>query len=1150
LAGELVQFLPPVPYDTGEILPVEIEQGDFDNDGVQDLAVRGAANGAEITFLIGDGAGRLLKDQTFATASASGFTSGDFNADGLLDLAVTQAGKTTPDTLFCNSLFNSTLVFLGTRAGGYSLSACLPGLIASHALTDAAAGDFNGDTLLDLVVTDRGLRGLRFYPGRGDGTFGAPVAATNNANLWVSGPFTVADIDRDQDLDVVARTGIPGTAGGIGTFFNNGAGQFAFSSTAVPGSLLQRLGILAFDLGDANGDGILDVVGVETSTSQSALFVATGHGDGIGYTLSDGEAFPFGLVDSVRAADFNDDGALDVVAVHQGGNALHLHLGQLDNTGNPNGTLDVGTVWPVGFEPRFAAIGDWNRDSWPDVAVVDRNAGNDSRTWVLQQVPPVADTAPPTVELTFPAPGARVSGVVTIAATAADTGRGVARVEFYRDSILIGSDTTDPFSIGWDTATEVNGPHTLVARAFDKAQNSTTSADVVITVDNADTRPPSVDLTAPGAGSIISGQVPLSANATDDVGVDRVEFYAGIVLIGTDTAAPSPFVSVWDTDAMLSSSYVFPAGNYTLTARAYDAAGNQQTSPGVAVIVDRAPAATAGPPQTLEATSPLGAEVALAGRATDPDAGDVLSFQWTKGGQPIANGPSATITLPLGEHTLELSVTDSFGLSDTDTVSVSVRDTTAPALALPPNQIAPATSPAGAIVTFAATASDAVDTAVPVACMPASGTTFPVAVTIVNCTATDDAGNPGTGSFTVTVTEFQQPNTTPVVEAGAPQTLEATAATGAVVTVSGVATDADEGDALTIRWTEGAQVLGTAVNLTLTLPVGAHTLMLTATDLAGTSASDSVLITVQDTTPPSVSLTCPLANSSVSQTTAVCASATDAVGIARVEFLANGASIGSSPGPDYRVSWNTTALPNGTVVTLRAQAFDRSGLSALSSPVTVTVTTTASGKEPENIGPEPPKRIQVGQLLLHQFVASGSTPLTWSLSRAPFGMAIDPATGLLSWLPSPGQMGSDHFIVRVANAHGSESQDFEVRVVDAVPPSPPGDLTAIGEGRDATLSWSPASDNVRVSHYLVYAELRTNTWKRVSERVSALSIELRDLKELRDTRQSSVALSVTAVDPAGNESTRGAPVEIQLRAEEQLEERVTPASRTPSSAAR
>ncbi len=96
-------------------------------------------------------------------------------------------------------------------------------------------------------------------------------------------------------------------------------------------------------------------------------------------------------------------------------------------------------------------------------------------------------------------------------------------------------------------------------------------------------------------------------------------------------------------------------------------------------ICNSAPVANAGADQQLEVESCLGAIVTLDGtKSTDPD-GDSLSYRWTwSGGE--ADGPVATITLPLGIHEISLTVSDPGGLSSKDTAMVHVVDTTAPVL--------------------------------------------------------------------------------------------------------------------------------------------------------------------------------------------------------------------------------------------------------------------------------------------------------------------------------------------------------------------------------------------------------------------------------------------------------------------------------------
>ena len=741
-----VAFEAPLAFDTGEAGPKDLERADFNDDGFLDVAVLTTTGGGRVHVLLGGAGGGLRLDNTLLVGYASGIGSGDFNGDGVRDLAVTQSSKVSGgvDGL-CDtptSILPSTIVFLGTggAAPGFAVAVCLRGVVRDHNLTDVAAGDFNADGQLDLAVVDGNIYGARVYRGVGNGTFLPPVAATGSAGIPIYGPLTTADMNGDGRLDLVART-----SSGVGTFFGNGIGGLTFSSTPVGSSqLYQHLGVQAFAVGDLDNDGRLDMVGVERgtlpatpTTPQNFLFVSLNSGNGIAYASSATQAFPMETAGSVALADFNRDGSTDVVAVHQDGNAVRLNLGHGD------GTVGPVTIVPVGVQPFLVTVGDWNTDNWLDLAVVDRNQDNQSRTWVLSQVPGTLDGTSPTVDLTAPAGGATLQGTVALAATATDD-VGVTRLEFYQGATLIGTDTTAPYDGLWDTLAVPNGSHTLTAKAYDARGNVGTSAGVSVTVANPDTTAPSVSLTGPVAGSMLSGQVLLTATATDDNGVTGVEFFYGATLLGADTTPPSPFGVTWNTDPVA-------AGQYTLTAKARDAAGNVGTSSGVPVTIDRAPTAAAGPAQAVEATSPAGASVTLTGTGTDSDPGDPLSYRWTDGTSVLGTTPSITPTVPLGVHFFTLRVTDSYGAFAEASVGVTVEDTRGPVLTLPGDLTVAATSTAGAVATFSASAVDAVDGPVGAVCTPASGSTFPIGTTTVTCTATDATGNIGSGTFTVTV---------------------------------------------------------------------------------------------------------------------------------------------------------------------------------------------------------------------------------------------------------------------------------------------------------------------------------------------------------------------------------------------------------------
>ncbi|NCF14865.1 MAG: CHRD domain-containing protein [Gammaproteobacteria bacterium] len=96
--------------------------------------------------------------------------------------------------------------------------------------------------------------------------------------------------------------------------------------------------------------------------------------------------------------------------------------------------------------------------------------------------PPPVDTTAPTVAA-VQAPAGTVNRTVTLTVTATDN-VGVTTVRFLVDGALLGSDTTAPFTIDWDTSAETEGDHTLTAEAEDAAGNVGTSTATTVSVEN------------------------------------------------------------------------------------------------------------------------------------------------------------------------------------------------------------------------------------------------------------------------------------------------------------------------------------------------------------------------------------------------------------------------------------------------------------------------------------------------------------------------------------------------------------------------------------------------------------------------------------------------------------------------------------------
>jgi hypothetical protein len=199
------------------------------------------------------------------------------------------------------------------------------------------------------------------------------------------------------------------------------------------------------------------------------------------------------------------------------------------------------------------------------------------------------DTTPPEVTMRAPAQGQTIYGTITLHADIFDNRLDAGPRQFYVDGVA-----TSVTRIGaplptylWDTRTVSDGSHTLEVLARDSAGNEARSAPVTVVVDNATDRTgPQVSMTSPANNSQVTGNVTLSADATDASGVTRVEFYYAtspntVALIGEDTTAPF---------AITRNTSSIPSGrSFMLYAYAYDAAGNMNMSNGVSVTVQHSP---------------------------------------------------------------------------------------------------------------------------------------------------------------------------------------------------------------------------------------------------------------------------------------------------------------------------------------------------------------------------------------------------------------------------------------------------------------------------------------------------------------------------------------------------------------------------------
>jgi uncharacterized repeat protein (TIGR01451 family) len=388
-------FAAAVAYSAGAS-PSAVAIGDVNHDGKPDLAVTNFGS-STVSILLGNGDGTVGAPSAVAVPNDGVRTVAisDLNRDGKLDLAVANHGST-----------RVVSVLLGNGNGTFAAA-------VNHNTADAAGraiaiSDFNVDGNPDLAVAVDGTNKLLILLGNGAGGFGAAVGYGGAGPV---GGIVVADVNRDGSVDVVVTT-VNDSSGQV--YINNGDGTFTPSAICCLGS-----GSVA--MADVNGDGNQDLatanslgssIGVQlgnghgvfgTATSYttgnrpSALALADVNGDGKPDLLSAnlfsedvsvllnssvcslncGTIVPtsnygVGITTprEVAVGDFNRDGKPDVAVANTGANAVAILMG------NGNGSLAAAVNFSVGTEPRSVALGHFNRDGTLDLAVANRGSNS------------------------------------------------------------------------------------------------------------------------------------------------------------------------------------------------------------------------------------------------------------------------------------------------------------------------------------------------------------------------------------------------------------------------------------------------------------------------------------------------------------------------------------------------------------------------------------------------------------------------------------------------------------------------------------------------------------------------------------------------------------------------------------------------------
>jgi uncharacterized repeat protein (TIGR02543 family) len=255
------------------------------------------------------------------------------------------------------------VLFRGLGSGGVGNGQFIPySNVSIGSAWDVAAGDINGDGILDLVVSLRNGTVLPFL-GRGSGGVGDGTFTQGIAAIAIGSPkgLVLADLDKDGILDVVVAT----EGASVGVLKGNGSGGVGDGSFRAGVPFFGSGTTFDVTVGDFNGDGYLDIASANyTGQSISVFLGAPGLVFGPVFTHP-APGSPLGIA----AADIDSDGRTDLVVAATGGGSSFSYFHNVGNAAPSVDGFNTATAYGPAKVGYGISVADLNGDNVFDVLV-------------------------------------------------------------------------------------------------------------------------------------------------------------------------------------------------------------------------------------------------------------------------------------------------------------------------------------------------------------------------------------------------------------------------------------------------------------------------------------------------------------------------------------------------------------------------------------------------------------------------------------------------------------------------------------------------------------------------------------------------------------------------------------------------------------